>query len=173
MLMELIAALVAGVAAAGVVMLVNRAIGGRLPRWLALVAAGLGMIATAIFNEYDWYSRTSGGLPDTLVVAQTVEGRAAYRPWTYLWPIIERFAAVDTASVRHHSGQQGLKLADVFFFGRWSPVSQVSVLADCAGLRRAILDDGAIFEANGEIRGADWVEVAAGDPLVGTICGTK
>ncbi len=173
MLMELIAALVAGVAAAGLVMLVNRVLGGRLPRWLAPVAAGAVMIATAVFNEYDWYSRTSGALPDTFIVAQTVEGQAVYRPWTYLWPIIERFAAVDTASLRQHPGQPGMKLVDVYFFGRWSPVSQMSVLADCPGLRRAVLADGISFETDGGIQGAEWVKVSAGDPLVGTICGTE
>ena len=35
MFVELIAAFVAGIAAAGVVMLVNRLLGGRLPRWFA------------------------------------------------------------------------------------------------------------------------------------------
>ncbi|WP_428646012.1 hypothetical protein [Roseibium sp.] len=173
MFWELIATLVAGVAAAGLVMLVNRIAGGRLPRWFAPVAAGAVMIATTIFNEYDWYARTSGALPETLVVAQTVEGRAIYRPWTYLWPIVERFAAVDMASARQHPGQPGLKLVDVYFFGRWSPASDVSVLADCPGLRRAVLAEGVSFESDGQIKGVEWVKVADGDPLVGTICGAR
>ena len=73
MFLELIATVFAGLAVAGVVMLVNRMTGGKLPRWFVPVAAGLGMIGTTISNEYSWYDRTVATLPEGLEIAQTVE----------------------------------------------------------------------------------------------------
>ncbi|MEP0154063.1 MAG: hypothetical protein ABJE81_05245, partial [Pseudophaeobacter sp.] len=58
MFLELIAVIFAGIAVAGVVMLVNNVTGARLPRWLAPVAAGLAMIGVTVTSEYSWYSRT-------------------------------------------------------------------------------------------------------------------
>ena len=51
MFLELIATVFAGLAMAGVVMLVNRTSGGRLPRWTAPVAAGLAMITATVSNS--------------------------------------------------------------------------------------------------------------------------
>ncbi|MBN9673476.1 hypothetical protein [Roseibium aggregatum] len=171
MFVELIATFIAGIAAAGLVMLVNRTLGGRLPRWFAPVAAGATMIAATIYNEYGWYDRTREALPEGVVVAQTAESKALYRPWTYLVPFVERFVAVDTATLREHSGQPGLKLAEVYFFGRWSAVNKLPVLADCAGLRRAALADAITFEDDGSVDGVAWVNVSADDPVLSTICG--
>ena len=173
MFVELIAAFVAGIAAAGVVMLVNRMLGGRLPRWFAPVAAGVAMIATTITNEYSWFSRTKDSLPDGIVIAQTIENRAFYRPWTYFQPFVERFVAVDVATIRTHPDRPAEKLGDTYFFGRWSPVNKIAVLADCKGNRRAALTDAVSFEAGGAVTGADWIPVPADDPIVSTICGAE
>ncbi|MBO6757245.1 MAG: hypothetical protein JJ902_13020 [Roseibium sp.] len=171
MFVELIATFVAGLAAAGLVMLVNKVLGGRLPRWFTPVGAGAAMILTTIANEYGWYPRTKNTLPDEVVVAETVENTAFYRPWTYIWPFVERFAAIDTATIQTHPGQPGVKLADVYFFGRWSPVNKLPVLADCPGQRRAALADAVTFQKDGTVNGADWIKVSADDPIVSTICG--
>lgn len=171
MYVELIGTLVAGIAAAGFVMLLNRMLGGLLPRWLAPVAAGAVMIATTVYNEYTWFQRTRDALPDDMIVAQTIISRAAYRPWTYIVPFVDRFAAVDTATMRRHPAQPDMRLADVYFFGRWSAASVVPVLADCKHLKRAALTDDTSFESDGSVEGANWVEVPAEDPLVSTICG--
>lgn len=171
MFVELIAAFVAGVAAAGLVLLLNRVVGGRLPRWLAPVAAGLAMIVTTISSEYGWYSRTRDALPDGFVVAQTVENRTFYRPWTYVQPFVDRFAAVDRETLRSHPQRPQERLAETYFFGRWAPVNKLTVLADCAGHRRAALADAVSFEADGTVAGADWVPVAEEDPLLSAICG--
>ena len=172
MFVELIATLVAGVAGAGLVMLINRMLGGRLPRWFAPVAAGLAMLVTTISNEYGWYDRTRQTLPDELVVAQTVENQAFYRPWTYIVPFVERFVAIDMASLQTHPAQPDLRLVEAYFFGRWSPVNKLPVIADCTALRRAALVDGVSFEAEGEVTGITWTHVSAEDPIVSTVCET-
>ncbi|WP_422377485.1 hypothetical protein [Roseibium sp.] len=172
MFVELIATLVAGLAGAGLVMLLNRLLGGRLPRWFAPVAAGAAMIVTTIANEYGWYDRTRQSLPAEVVVAQTVESKAFYRPWTYIVPFVERFVAIDMASLQTHPEQPGLRLVEAYFFGRWSPVNKLPVIADCTELRRAALVDGVNFEAAGEVTGITWTHVSKEDPIVATVCGT-
>lgn len=171
MLMELIATLVAGVAGAGLVLAANRILGGRLPRWMTPVAAGVAMLAVTISSEYNWYGRTRAALPAGLEVVQEVESRAFYRPWTYLYPFVGRFAAADLASRRQNAALPGQHMVDLYFFARWSPVSKLPVLVDCTGRRRAALADGAEFGADGAVTGADWVAAGADDPVLGAVCG--
>ncbi|MDE4133270.1 hypothetical protein PXK00_09110 [Phaeobacter sp. QD34_3] len=170
MFLELIATIFAGFAVAGVVMLIGRASGGRLPKWLAPVAAGLAMIAVTISSEYGWYERTRASLPEGVVVAETGENRSLYRPWTYLVPFVERFAAIDTSTAKTHPGVPGQYLTEVYFFGRWAPVSALSVRLDCTGWRRAVVTSDSSFGA-GDGLAIDWVSPSEGDGLLSTFCG--
>ncbi len=170
MFLELIATVFAGLAVAGVVMLLNKLIGNRLPRWSIPVAAGLGMIATTISNEYGWYGRTSAALPEGMEIAQTVENQSFYRPWTYIRPYVDRFVAVDATSLRENPAVPGQRMMDLYFYGRWSPLNKLTVLLDCKGARRASLADGAEFGADGQVTNADWVQVDADDPVLATGC---
>lgn len=170
MFLELIATIVAGIAAAGMMMLVMRATGSRLPKWLTPVAAGAAMIGVTITNEYGWYPRTFAKLPEGVVVVETVQNQSFYRPWTYARPFTERFVAVDTATMRTHPQQPALRMADTYYFGRWSPVNRIGVLADCAGLRRAPLTDAVSFAEDGAVTGAAWLAVTEGDSLLRAIC---
>lgn len=171
MFLETIATLLAGVGAAGVVLLLNRLLRGRLPKWVMPVAAGAAMIAVTILNEYSWFPRTRASLPEGLSIIDTVENRSFYRPWTYAVPFVERFVAVDTVSLRAHEGQPGQTLGDVYLFGRWAPVHKLPVLADCAGGRRAALTDAVSFAGDGSVQGAEWAKVPADDPIVAAMCG--
>ncbi|MCW9043863.1 MAG: hypothetical protein OQK05_11020 [Pseudopelagicola sp.] len=173
MFLELIATIVAGIAAAGLMMVITRASGGRLPKWLTPVAAGVAMIAATIANEYGWYGRTADNLPEDFVIVETVESKALYRPWTYLHPFIDRFAAVDTQSVQRHEDAPAMRLADIYYFGRWSPVNKLSMLADCAANRRAALTEGVTLNTDGTASGAAWLTVPLDDPLVSTLCGAS
>jgi hypothetical protein len=168
MFLELIATVFAGLAVAGVVLLINKLAGG--PRWIVPVAAGLGMIGTTIASEYGWYERTEASLPEGLTVAQTVENRSFYRPWTYARPYVERFVAVDAASVRENPDFPGQRMVDLYFYGRWSPVNKLPVLLDCATARRASLADGVEFDGSGAVANADWVSVPVDDPVLRTGC---
>lgn len=170
MFLELIGVIVAGVSAAILVFALSRAFGGGWPRWLMPVAAGLAMLAATISLEYGWFARTSGNLPEGLVVAEIVESRALYRPWTYAFPFVTRFAAVDAASLRTHPAVPGQLIADVYFYGRWSPLNRVSVLFDCEGRRRAPLVEGVTFAEDGTISGPGWARVPEDDPLLATAC---
>ncbi|MEW9921208.1 hypothetical protein AB2B41_16475 [Marimonas sp. MJW-29] len=172
MFIELIATVFAGIACAGVAMLLNIVTGRRLPKWVMPVAAGLGMIAMTIYNEYTWFDRTSDQLPQGIAVATTVQEQSWFRPWTQLLPYTKRFVAVDTGTARTHENLPDQRLADLYFFGRWSPVNQAPMLFDCAGARSALLIDGAEFAADGTIVNADWQPMAENDPILKLVCGT-
>ncbi len=163
MFLELIAVIVAGIAGAGVMMLLSKLSGNRLPRWFVPVGAGAAMLIAAISSEYSWYGRTADNLPEGLTIAQTVDSSAFWRPWTYLVPMTDRFVAVDTGNLRPNTETPDLYLADLYFFGRWKPVQSVEVMVDCAGARRAdpVLGDGSP---------PLWRDVGAEDPVVKTVC---
>ena len=173
MFLELIATIFAGIACAGVAMLLNILTGRRLPRWLIPVAAGAGMIAMTISSEYTWFSRTAEQLPEGIEIATTVEESSWLRPWTKIWPYTKRFVAIDTGTVRTNANLPDQRLVDLYFFGRWSPVNQAPVLYDCADARSAVLIDGATFADDGSVADADWSPVPADDPVLQVVCGSS
>ncbi|WP_109312124.1 hypothetical protein [Ruegeria sp. AU67] len=171
MFLELIGTIFAGFAFAGIVMVLNKVTGGRLPRWMTPVAAGLGMIGMTITSEYSWYDRTRDTLPEGMTVIQEVESRAFYRPWTYAVPFVDRFAAIDAGSVRTNEQVPEQRLVELYFFGRWAPVSKLPVVVNCKEFSRANLADGAEFADDGRLVNADWIDVTASDPIVEATCG--
>lgn len=170
MFFELLAVVFAGVAAGGVASLLRRA-ARAVPRWLIPVAAGGAMLAVSISLEYSWFGRTTAGLPEGVAVALTNESRAPWRPWTYLAPYVDRFAAVDQGSVLTHPQAPGTRIADILLFGRWVPPRRVRAAFDCEAGRRADLMEGASLGANGAIEGADWRETGLDDPVTRLACG--
>jgi len=170
MIFELIGTILAGVAAALLVWALNRALKGRLPSWLIPVAAGAAMLAATIASEYGWYARTVATLPEGMIVAQTVEETAFYRPWTYLWPFTSRFVAADPVTARSHPDHPGQRIVDLVFYGRWSRTAKVPMLFDCAGDRRADIADGIAFGEGGAVQGVDWRAVPPGDPVQAAAC---
>ncbi len=171
MFLELIGTIFAGFAFAGIVLVLNKLTGGRLPRWATPVAAGLGMIGMTIASEYSWYDRTRETLPESVSIIQEVESRAIYRPWTYAVPFVDRFAAIDTDSVRKNEQVPDERLVELYFFGRWAPVSKVPVVVNCAENLRANLADGAEFGDDGRVLNADWIKAGTGDPIIEATCG--
>lgn len=170
MFFELVGTLVAGIGMAGVAMLLNRLTGRRLPAWLPLAAAGAGMLSMAIWSEYSWYGRTVAGMPEGLEIATTDTTRQAYRPWTYVAPVVTRLWAVDTATMRSHPAQDGQYLAEVYVMARWKPVRHYPVLADCPGGALALVTPEVEFGSDGSVEGAVWNQPGPEDPVLATAC---
>lgn len=170
MFVELIATIFAGIGCAGIVMVLNIALGRRLPKWLMPGAAGAGMIGMTISNEYTWFGRTAERLPDGVEIAMTVDEQSWWRPWTQVAPYTKRFVAVDMANLRRNDAQPDQRMVDLYFFGRWSPVNQTPLLLDCAGTRSAILIDGAEFAEDGSVADADWQAMRGDDPVLTMVC---
>lgn len=170
MFLELVAVIVAGIAAGGILFLARRLTGGRLPGWLVPAAAGLAMIAATIANEYGWYGRTAAALPAGVEVIDRVELRQMWRPWTYVVPMTGSFIALDRSGLRQNPAQPGVYLADLYLFARWQAPGRLSVAVDCPGRRHALLGPAAEFGPDGSIDGATWAPATEGDPLIAAIC---
>lgn len=170
MFLELIAVIFAGLGAAGLVMLLNRLLGGRIARWFTPVAAGLAMIVATISNEYSWFERTSTTLPEGVEIAASFEKKGLLRPWTYVWPYTDKFAALDIESKRENAAQPGKHLMDLLLFARWSAVQKVPMVFDCTEGRQAALIEGAVFGADGALSGAEWYRPPASDPVQSLAC---
>ena len=170
MFFELIGTIAAGAVAALLVWALNRTLKGRLPKWLIPASAGAAMLLATISSEYSWFGRTAGTMPEGMVVAQTVEERAFYRPWTYARPFVSRFVAVDQATTRTHPDHPDQRLVDLVFYGRWARTAKVPMLFDCANARRADVLDGIEFRTDGAVMNAEWRAVDATDPILIRAC---
>ena len=171
MFLELIGTIFAGFAFAGVAMVLNRLTGGSRPKWTAPVAAGAGMIAMTIWSEYTWYDRTRGQLPESLTIVREVENRAFYRPWAHAMPFVDRFAAIDTGSLRTNESVPDERLIELYLFGRWAPSSMILVAVNCAENARANLADGVEFADDGRLLNANWIKFNTTDPVIEGTCG--
>lgn len=170
MFLELVATLIAGVAGAGAAMLLNRILGGRLPRWFIPVAAGAAMLTSTIWSEYTWFGRTVAGLPEGVVVIQPVESRAFYRPWTYVVPFVNRFAALDQASLRTNDAAPGQRLVNMVFMQRWTPPAQVPTIFDCMAERRTGGAAPLVLDDQGRAVDPVWVDLGPDDPALKAAC---
>jgi hypothetical protein len=163
---ELIATFVAGLGAAGVMLLVNRVLGGRLPKWTIPVAAGATMIGVAVWSEMTWGARTARSLPDSVEVAERVTDSAWWRPWTYVWPQTVRLVALDTESIRTNDTAEDTRLVDLYLFGRWRPTAFVPQLVRCSDPARADVTDAALADPGTAV----WRPVSADSDLIRLAC---
>jgi hypothetical protein len=99
MIWHLIAAVFAGLGAAGIGLLLRLASGKRLPKWIIPVCAGLGMLGYQIHYEYSWFEHKRSQLPATAEVIDTQQDSMPWRPWTYLYPMTVSFSLVDQSSM--------------------------------------------------------------------------
>ncbi|MCE8016394.1 hypothetical protein HOP62_09970 [Halomonas sp. MCCC 1A17488] len=99
MIWHLIAAVFAGLGAAGIGLLLRTLSGKRLPRWIVPVFAGLGILGYQINHEYSWYEHKRDQLPATAQVVETEQDRMFWRPWTYAVPLTVGFSVVDHSSM--------------------------------------------------------------------------
>lgn len=166
MFLELVATFVAGLGAAGLMLLLSRLTRGRLPRWTIPVAAGAAMIAVGVWLEMTWGRRTADNLPPTIEVAERVTDTAWWRPWTYIWPQTIRMVAVDTASIRTNEAAEDTRLVDLYLFQRWQPIRLVPQLVRCSDPARADVSD----EALAEPQGAAWRSLSADSDIIRLAC---
>ena len=100
MIWHLIAAVFAGLAAAGIGLILRTLSGKRLPTWIVPVFGGLGMLGYQIHVEYTWFEHKQAQLPDTATVISSDTGTAVWRPWTFAIPMTTKFSVVDSENIR-------------------------------------------------------------------------
>ncbi|MBK5933047.1 hypothetical protein C8N32_107132 [Rhodovulum imhoffii] len=166
MFLELIATFIAGIAAAGVALLLNMASGRRLPRWLMPVAAGAAMLGYTIWSEYSWAGRTVAALPDGVREIHRVRQKVLWKPWTYAAPQTTAVMAADLAGVAQNPAAPGVSLVDLYFFTRWMPARRVPQLVDCAAGARADVSDAGLSDP----AAARWRGLRPDDPLLKAVC---
>lgn len=170
MTLHLVATLAAGICAAGVIYLLYRLIGRKPAGYLMPTAAGVAMIGFTIWSEYSWASRTVNELPDYVVVVKEFPNRAAWRPWTYVIPQIDRFIAVDTSKIRRNERLPGYVLAEVLFVERRSPTAATQQLFDCSNARRTDVDPSKGFDDDGLPLDQNWTPIEADSAIYKTVC---
>lgn len=170
MLMDFAATIAAGAGLAGLVMAIRHFSKGRLPKWIIPAAVGAGMLIFAVWNEYTWYPRVSGVLPESVVILSAPTDRVAYRPWTYLVPVSTRFVALDRGAMATSAENSNFRQADAMIVQRWMRTQRLPIAFDCTTGRSAELVDGATFAPDGTLTGATWVEAGAGDKLIEAAC---
>ena len=166
MFFELVATIAAGIAAAGLALIAGHLSGGRLPRWATPLAAGAAMLGYAIWSEYTWETRTREGLPDGVEVLTTVEETRFWKPWTYVVPQTTRIMVLDRQGVQTNPDADGILLADVYLFARWTPPAKRPQLVDCKAGARADVSGAALADPHL----ATWRRVDDDDPLMEALC---
>ncbi|RDL47287.1 hypothetical protein BLJAPNOD_06127 [Ensifer sp. M14] len=174
MLFELIAAIVAGIALAGIVMALRRISRGLLPKWLIPAAAGMGILGYGVWSEYSWFSRSLAAQPEGVIVAWHNAESDAWRPWTYLAPVVTRFTAVDKRTAQRNPEFADQVIVDLLFAARWQSSVLIKVIFDCAGHKRADLAGKNVTIAqNGHVTGANWIDLAADDSVLKAACSRR
>jgi hypothetical protein len=170
MAFEFLAAIVAAVAVGGMVHLLRRLTGWRMPRWSVPASAGLAMIVFTVWSEYDWFSRVSAELPPGVTVVWSAAEANPMRPWTFLAPITTQFIAIDGREISVHPVNADLRIARFYNFSRWRPVEDRMMVFDCATGLQATLTDTVKVTAEGTLSGEDWIKVSPDDGFQRAAC---
>lgn len=142
--------------------------GRELPKWSMPAAAGLAMLAVTIWGEYRWYPDTLTRMGGQMQVITQNRESALYRPWTYLWPVTTRFAALEPAGSTRPA--PGVVVTNVYLVARWQQVQPVTVAYDCTARKQAFLGGEAAVQPDGSLTAGDWMAVSEGDEALNAVC---
>lgn len=168
MLWHLVAAIFAGLAAAGIGLLLRTVSGKRLPRWIVPVFAGLGMLAYQIHHEYSWFSYKQLQLPESSRVVAIEKGEAFWRPWTYFYPMTIAFEVVDRDNLaRTRAADEPLVEFILYRFEKlhMDRVTTQAYLMNCR--TREMLP---LSGEEGRPRFSELRRLEASDPLLEAVC---
>lgn len=171
MFIHLLATLALGAIAAGLVWVVARTIGRKVPSFLYPAAVAAGMLSYAVYDEYSWYSRVANGLPPQLQVVRTYATSLPYQPWTYAFPRVYKFDALDRTSARQNPKAPNLRLVRIARVTRNTSTVEVMVLVDCAGGRFMEVLEGTAFGDDGLPENPKWQPLSGHKQLRALVCG--
>ncbi|TLP48184.1 hypothetical protein FDK21_00505 [Cohaesibacter sp. CAU 1516] len=170
MLFILLGTFVAGVGAAGFIILFYKMILKRpRPKAAVPLAAGTAMILLQIVLDYGWYARATSDFDDNVVILRTAEGTSLLQPLSFIVPRTDRFLAIDKATIKKNDDYPGIRLATLFQAEKDGPTTTILQMIDCIGGKRADwsankpLTEDAIGTAN-------WFDIDGTDPLFDAVC---
>jgi hypothetical protein len=111
----------------------------------------------------------SGALPQGVEVTYTNQAQAVWRPWTFVAPFVDRFAALDTTSIRTNAAVPHQRLADLYFYGRWARRRGVEIVIDCRAGVVAPLPSAELDAAGQAVRAA-WATPLPDDSTLELAC---
>lgn len=168
MIWHLIAAIFAGLGAAGVGLLLRLASGKRLPRWIIPACAGLGMLGYQIQNEYTWFEQKQQQLPESAEVVSVEEGQVFWRPWTFAFPMTTAFTIVDHDNLAVSQKNDARLVEFILYRFEKKYVDQVThqaYLMNCASRDMLPLDEASRVPRTEQMR-----LVERSSPLYQTVC---
>lgn len=170
MIFHLISVFVAAIAAVGCMILVFRLIGRKPPKFLTPLIAAAAMFFVNIYAEYNWFPMTRDGLPETVKVVQTFETSAPWSPWSYKWPRIERFTAVDMSSIQKNPKHPGYHVAETYLVQKGLDTMIIYHLFDCNKARIVDVSPNTEFDESGLPKEDNWQQLDTDHPMLATVC---
>ncbi|WP_099864139.1 hypothetical protein [Pararhizobium haloflavum] len=172
MIFILIGALLVAISAAALITLPFRLTRRKTPKGLPPLAAGIALVAFVVWNDYSWYGRTAGELPEQVAIVDSLDYQGPLQPWTYIVPRTNRFTAVDRSAIRRNEQLPGYAMFDLIFVQRYEPTLQTRQIVDCQGGRRADLTNETTYADDGMPQNVVWVSLEENDPLLEIVCGS-
>ncbi|OHC17190.1 hypothetical protein V6M29_01650 [Stutzerimonas chloritidismutans] len=168
MFWHLIAAIVAGVAGAGIGLLLRSLTRKRLPKWIIPAFAGLGMLSYTIHYEYTWFETKQARLPEGSLVVMSEEGEMLWRPWTMIYPMPLAYTVLDGANAQVQDTDQGRLGRFVLY--RFEKQHLTSTVKSAS--YQLICTERAMFRLNeaGQAKIETLTELEADSPLYQAIC---
>lgn len=171
MIWTLIAAVFAGLAGAGIGMGLRKFSGGRLPKGIVPICAGLAMLASTFAMEYAWFPNNLDDLPPDAVVLSVREQQAIYQPWTYIKPWVRGFIAFAPSDTVETADGSNIFVVQAHVRERWQPAIVRPFLVDCGTILRADIEVETVFDDAGQPNGVTWAQSGVDeDPVARTVC---
>lgn len=142
MIWHLIGVLIVGLCAGALAYFLRKITRQKIPKWLIPVAASLGMFGYLAYYDYTWYEFKIGQMPENSMVLKEYRESDFFKPWSYLYPAVNRFDLFDGAfSVRE---QEGSKIVEYIAYSFVKdPVERIDVqthILHCKTRERVILE---------------------------------
>lgn len=167
MFWNLLATIFCGLGAAGFALGIRAITAKRAPKWLIPVFAGLGMLGFLVYSEYTWFEHKKSLLPEEAIVVDTEQEGIYFRPWTFVFPYVTAFSAVDVNSISNDTPNENILRFTLYRFEQTvaDAVSHRVHLINCQSRELIPLgSDGTPNVDNLKIVGAN-------DRLYKTVCG--
>ncbi|MEN3792571.1 hypothetical protein [Fulvimarina sp. MAC3] len=132
MALELFAAIALALSVGGIVYFLRKISGGRLPKTTIPLFAALALVGFAVWGDYSWASRTASALPDRLVVVDEISQSNLWRPWSFIFPVSERFVAADIGGAQRNENDPGKVRVELYYMERRVPARRQTVVIDCS-----------------------------------------
>ncbi|MBB5322825.1 hypothetical protein [Marinobacter oulmenensis] len=161
-----VATVFCGLGAAGIALGIRTATAKKAPRWIIPVFAGAGMLGYLVYGEYTWFEHKQSLLPEEAVIVSTEQEKIFFRPWTFVFPYVTAFSAVDVNSVNWNPDNPDVARFTLYRFEQTvtDSVSHRVHIINCPKRQLVPLD------SEGTPRVDNMKVLDSADPLFKTVC---